>query len=165
VNKWKERPIEESYLLNPAFCCSILATSVFGYSDVETKGMPYPLAFIILPMILHKPTREILPKRTSTSLATWIQNNSSARVQFFERVISLKPFVKEAILFGSCHNWLSFKEQGRIMTELNKSKVNNIQKEATDGNREILKRSLFAGKWFASVGSEQTVMTLWGIRP
>jgi Family of unknown function (DUF6521) len=69
IQRWTGRPREEANLLNPAFCCTALTSSIVGYMGVDAEGMPYPLAFMILPIALHKTTREALPQNTRTSLA------------------------------------------------------------------------------------------------
>jgi len=162
---WVERPKEEANLLNPAFCCSVLTASVFGYNSIEPKGMPFPLAFMVLPITLHKRTREALPINIRTSIADWLEKNPDAKIQYHERVISLIPFVREALLFGLDYKWFDIKE-GRLIETMH-TKPNVIQALKTS-KREIaacIKQSKFVGRWFASAGSVQTVMTLWGIRP
>jgi Family of unknown function (DUF6521) len=49
IQRWTGRPREEANLLNPAFCCTALTSSIVGYMGVDAEGMPYPLAFMILP--------------------------------------------------------------------------------------------------------------------
>jgi hypothetical protein len=61
MKQWIQRPREEANLLNPVFCCTILASSIVSYMSVDVEGMPYPLALMILPVVLHKATREALP--------------------------------------------------------------------------------------------------------
>jgi hypothetical protein len=40
---WSNRSIEEKNLLNPAFCCVALTTSVIEYQNLVQAGMPYDL--------------------------------------------------------------------------------------------------------------------------
>ena len=162
---WNERPKEEANLLNPAFCCGVLTASVFGYSSIEPKGTPYPLAFMVLPIVLHKQTREALPKSTRTSVAAWLEEHPSAKIQYHERVASLVPFVREALLFGLIYKWFAIKE-GRIIetiqTKANVTRALNMTKGET---KDCINRGKFVGRWFASAGSVETMMTLWGVRP
>jgi uncharacterized Zn finger protein (UPF0148 family) len=64
MKQWTHRPREEANLLNPAFCCTALASSIVSYMSVDVEGMPYPLAFMILPIVLHKSVFKNLPGHT-----------------------------------------------------------------------------------------------------
>ncbi len=165
MKPWIKRPKEEAHLLNPAFCCVVLTSSVVGYSSVELQGMPFPLIFMILPIVLHKWTREALPSNTRTSVAAWLQRDPSSKIQYHERIVSLIPFVREALLFGMINEWLTIREGGRIQTKLTESNIKDIPQETTREIKNYIMRAKFVGKWFASAGSAQTVMTLWGVRP
>jgi hypothetical protein len=165
MKSWEERSIEEANLLNPAFCCVVVASSIVGYSKSFAEGMPYPLVFITLPIILHKPTRDLLPPNTRTSLPGWIQDNQSVRILFYERVISLKSYTREALLFGFIHKWFTFNSDGNLQTLVTKPKIDKFLRQRQDESRECVMRANFLGKWLASAGSVSTVMALWGIQP
>lgn len=165
MKPWIERPREEAHLLNPAFCCVLLTSSVVGYSSVEPKGMPLSLIFMVLPIVLHKQTREALPSNTRTSLAAWLQRNPQSKIQYHERIVSLLPFVKEALLFGMINKWIAIREGGKIQSKLTESNIRDIPRKTTKETSDYIMRAKFVGKWFASAGSAQTVMTLWGVRP
>jgi Family of unknown function (DUF6521) len=165
MRQWTQRPREEANLLNPAFCCAALTSSIAGYMAVNVEGIPYPLVFMILPIVLHKATREALPQNTRTSLAAWIQDNAAMRVLFPERVISLKPHTREAVLFGLLHDWLAFQTDARLQTAMGERRINQFRRRLDDKARECVLRANFVGRWFASAGSPQTVLALWGIRP
>lgn len=168
MKPWDQRPAEEANLLNPAFCCVILTSAVVGYMDIDKAGMPYLLSFIVLPIVLHKETRELLPRTIRTSMGTWLQENMSVRILFAERAISLKPYTHEAIMFALFHGWLSINAKGKLQSTKNDTDVNRFLRKLDDGTGEVrdcIQRGRFVGKWFASAGSLQTVMTLWGVRP
>ena len=165
MTSWLEKPKEEAYLLNPAFCSAILTAVVEGYYSVNNAGLPYPLLYLVLPIILHKPTRELMPNRVNSSLAVWIQENSSVRISFYERVVSLKSFSNEAFLFGAKNNWLGMGPSGTVEVKMNRAEFEKRIKKLGDEPSECVKRSVFLGKWLASAGSAQVVMALWGIKP
>jgi hypothetical protein len=162
MRPWSTRSREAANLLNPAFCCTVLSAVVSNYSSQESLGMPYPLAFVALPVILHKQTRNSLPFNTRTSLAAWLEEKPIARVQFYERAISLKPFVREAILFGVIHNWLTI-ESGYLRSNHTDSKFRNSLQQLNGEARECVLRARLVGKWFAAAGSAETVMSLWEV--
>lgn len=165
MKTWVTRPKEEAYLLNPAFCCISLAAAMCGYSGAMTQGIPFPLTFMILPIVLHKPTRVALPANTRTSMAAWLLENAGARVLFYERLTSLKPHTKEGIQFGLLVNWIVPVSDGCFQTTRNDRDLNRATRNLTDEARECVMRARFVGKWFAGVGAAHTVMALWGIRP
>jgi hypothetical protein len=126
--------------------------------------MPFSLAFIVMPVILHKQTRDSLPFNTRTSLAAWLEEKPIARIQFYERAMSLKPFVREAILFGLVNYWLTV-DSGRLKSNLSDTTFKNSLKHLDGEARECVLRARLVGKWFSAAGSAETVMSLWEVRP
>lgn len=165
MKTWNERPKEEAYLLNPAFCSITLAAAIWGYTSVKKEGLPFPLAFMFLPIVLHKSTRESLPPSIRTSLAAWLQENPNARILFYERLMSLKPYTKEALHFGILKERIVHRNGGLLETTLSNSDITRIIQRLADEVRECVLRSRFVGKWLASAGTTHTVMTFWGVRP
>jgi hypothetical protein len=165
MKTWDKRPVEVANLLNPAFCCLVMTSSIVGYSSNGKKGMELPLLFIVLPIILQKKTRDKLPRTSRTSLASWINDNQLLRLSLQERVIHLKPFVEESILFGLFHNWLFLNESGILETKINDNDINRLLRKFESETKECVQRSKLVGKWFAKSGSTETVMALWGVRP
>ncbi|ODS31885.1 MAG: hypothetical protein SCARUB_02999 [Candidatus Scalindua rubra] len=165
MKPWIKRPKEEAYLLNPPFCCLLVTASTIGYTSVENQGLPFSLPFLILPIVLHKQTRETLPRKITTSLAAWLEENQHAKILYYERVKSLLPYVREAMLFGGLHNWLDLKNGDRISTSKTDRDIGNFVNKATDEVKECVKHTHFVGRWFANAGSVETVMALWGVRP
>ena len=120
---WLERPREEAYLLNPAFSSIAIAAAIGGYTSVKKEGTPFPIVFMFLPIALHRATRESLPASVRTSMVMWLQENSIARVLFYERLVSLKAQTREALHFGpvgsagcdGCHQGLWKTEKWPIL--------------------------------------------------
>jgi hypothetical protein len=165
MRTWALRPKEEAFLLNPAFCCTTLTAAIGSYASEKEKGVPFPLVFMVLPIVLHKPTRDSLPPNTRTSMAAWLQENSTARVLFYERLVSLKPYTKEAIQFGMLLDWIVPREGGLLEITLSESNINRAIQKLADEARECVMRARFLGKWFAAAGATHTVMAFWGVRP
>ncbi len=162
---WRERPEEVANLLNPAFCCVVLTSSMVGYQTEDEAGIPFPLAFMVLPIVLHRGTRESLPRTARTSMALWLRENAEARLEFPERVIALSPHVREAVLFGTIHAAFTVQPTGRIQTPVGNNDVEHFLTRLHDEARNCVQRARFVGKWLASAGTPQTVLALWGIRP
>ena len=147
MKSWTERPHEEAHLLNPAFCCAIITSASFGYREGTDLGMPLPLAFMVLPIVLHKTTRDTLPHNTKTSVAVWLQNHSSARVRFYERLMALKPYAREAITFGFAHKWLSWDGDGSLLPAMSDAFMNKIPGSFEDEAHACVLKGRFLGRW------------------
>jgi len=164
MRQWAYRSKEAANLFNPPFCCAALIATAVNYFKEIGQGIPFPLAYIALPVILHKQTRNTLPLNTRTSLAAWLEQNPIVKVQFYERAISIKPFVREAILFG-IHNDLLYFQSGSLKSYLSDNKVKSFLQNTEGEARECIMRARLLGKWFALAGSPETVMALWEVRP
>lgn len=160
-----ERSREEAYLLNPSFLSILVWSTTTGYKEAIGNGLPFELAFVALPVSLHKPTREALPRSIRTSLAAWLEENTYFRVGFAERANGLAPFVREAVLFGSTHGLVAITEGGQLLASPRASSLARYLQEATEEVRDCIKRAEFIGRWFGATGTTTTIMSLWGIAP
>lgn len=160
---WSERPPEQARLLNPAFlgvttwCCARGHAAVAG-------GLPYALAFVAAPIVLHRATREDLPRAVSTSMAAWLGEHPEALVGFAARARALVPLVREGLLFASIGRMLTLND-GRLRSAKRPSSMVAFEREATAEVRSCLKKAEFVGKWFAGSGGYTTIMALWGVAP
>ncbi len=165
MKAWTSRANEEAYLLNPAFCCLALVASILEYRESKKEGMPFPLLFMVLPMVLHQPTRRLLPQNIRTSMPAWLQSNASAQVLFHSRVVSLRPHTREALQFGLLHQWIVKPANGLLDSTRRADDIERAIRALKDEASECVTRARFVGRWFASSGEPSTVMALWGIKP
>jgi hypothetical protein len=165
VTPWRERSIEERHLLNPSFCSVVLWSAAAGYVTRRNPAMPLALSFLVLPLVLHRPTRENLPRTTATSFATWLTDQPLARARVAERAVALRPFTQEALLFGGAHQLLVLSADGiRASASIKKTIVRGLA-GTSDEVRACAKRADFVGKWFERAGKAETVLALLGVRP
>lgn len=167
MNRWRERPIEEQRLLNPSFCSLLLWHSSLGHAagSRQHTGIPFEECFLVLPMILHRETRESLPLRTTTSLAVWIGDHPLAPPTIADRARSLVPFTKEALRFAGSYGMLEFNQ---TVVRANPGWQRRAASSLAGSSGEVrtcAKRAEFVGKWFAKTGSVETVMSLLGVQP
>lgn len=165
MKPWTERTREEAHLLNPAFCCVALTSACAGFSEPSDQSLPFPLAFMVLPIVLHKHTRESLPRNTRTSVPAWLQNHGEARIGFHERVMSLTPHTREALRFGLAFHWMAIGDSGLIKCVIPDRRINRAIRSLDGDAKECVSRAHFLGKWFGTSISAETLMALWGIRP
>jgi hypothetical protein len=166
LEAWNERVVEEANLFNPAFCAMLIAKACKDYSKKGPQPLSFPLAFLVLPLIVHPGTRAALPYSTMTSLISWTQEHQVDLVEFGTHTRHLLPYTREAIMFGLAHNILTLDESGGI--NIGKSYVALTEKKTelfTHEVRDCLDRAGFVGRWFAGAGTASTIYSVLGVRP
>ena len=165
MKPWTERTREEAHLLNPPFCCVTITSACVGYSEKSGQPLPFVLSFMVLPIVLHKHTRISLPRTTRTSLPVWLQEHAESRIGFYERLMALRPYIREALLYGLAFDWLAMEDSGGILCVAPKSLINKAIRSLDGDAQDCVSRARFLGKWFGTAPSTETTMALWGIRP
>lgn len=163
---WSERAVEEANLFNPAFCAVLLAKATEESTKKTQQPFPFALAFLVLPVVLHRATRAALPGSTVSSLLSWIQDHREQLVNFGGRVQALRGMTREAILFGIQHETLAITGSGGIAVGTRKQSPTEKRTGLfTDEARECVERAGFLGRWFAAAGVPSTIYSAWGIAP
>jgi hypothetical protein len=166
MQRWSNRAVEEANLFNPAFCAVLLAETSKDFIGKASRPLPFALAFLVLPIVLHRSTREALPGSTVTSLLPWIQDNREHLVNFSTRVRRLTAIGREAILFGVQTEALSLGADGALALGPKRRSVTPRRTPFfTAEARECTERAGFVGRWFAVAGSTATIYASWGITP
>lgn len=161
---WDQRSPEEAALLNPAFLALVLFHGVQGYEQETGHSMPFPLLFLVPPVVLVENTRRALPSRKDSSLAAWLQDHPSVRLRFAEVATSLVPVVRESLVFASSHGAVAL-EGGTISASRLPRGARVKLAGTTQDVQAILKNAQFVGRWYANAGTVETIMSLWGVRP
>src|SRR5690349_10276161 len=97
MSDWLLRPRVESTLLNPALIGMTIAYAAQGYGEGTQEPMPWPVAFLIPPMVLHRPTRESLPSDTRTHFATWVSRQPLLVAGFPRRALVMVEPTREGL--------------------------------------------------------------------
>lgn len=160
---WAERPTEIANLLNPAFCALLLVQAVRGYQDETAAGLPYPIAFLVLPLVLHKPTREALPNSIASRMHPWLENHQQAQVGFAERCIAVKEHTKEALIYSGARRVLRVRADARL--EIADQRLRRPMWPADSEPVDCYEAARFVGRWLAHAGRTATIFAMWGIRP
>jgi hypothetical protein len=143
----------------------VLWHAASGYATVANGPLPFDVAFLMLPIVLHRETRESLPHAISTSLAVWLDDNPLTRARIAERATTLVAFTKEALMFGGLHGLLNLAGSAVAANGARKRLVVATLRDSSDEVRACAKRADFTGRWFAKAGSPSTVMAIVGVRP
>lgn len=158
---WEKRPREITTLLNPAFCGEIILECIAVYNRV-LGSFPFPLLFLILPIILHQKTRDTMPSK-SKQMHMWIQIHKEILIGFSDRARNLVPITIESLAFLLHVNALKVDKNGNIEsnTKWIRRKISERDLEITD----CLSKSRYLAKMFSSSGTLATIFTMWRIRP
>jgi hypothetical protein len=166
MQTWQRRAVEEANLFNPAFCAVLLAKASEDFTKKRDQPLPFALAFLILPVVLHRATRDALPSSTVSALLTWVQDHRDQLVNFSGRVHALQAITREAILFGAQHETLAIADTGGLAVGARKQSPTDRKTGLfTDEARACVDRAGFLGRWFAAAGTPATIYSAWGIAP
>lgn len=162
MKRWDERPVEIRNLFNPAFCGLVLFRALCGYEEEDRRGMPFSLALLILPLCLHKRSREYIQSGNRGYLLTVVSKNPDMLVGFAGRVTDLLPFTFEALGLMMQMGTYNVHERGRLVT----TQV-GVRKtiSGTDETIACQRVARYLGREFARVGDRSTLYMALGIRP
>jgi Family of unknown function (DUF6521) len=161
---WAERPAEEARILNPAFCGELVGRTVGEYHRSRQAALSLATAFLVLPLTLHKPTREALPGRANTAFAGWIAEHASLLAELPERARRLRPVTREALLFSLRHQLLAL-EGGELVPGANRVRLNARFSVNTDEVNATRSAAGLLGRWFAGQGAQGSILQGLGVAP
>lgn len=150
-------------MYNPAFVALILARTASGYAQHADDGLPFPLAFLAAPIVLHGPTREELPAQARSKMALWLEERPALRAGLGRRAASLVPAVRAGLRHGLRSDVLAL-EDGKLTAPI-RLKVKSRQITLSSEVDDILKRAHYVGGWFALAGSVASIYALWRVTP
>lgn len=166
LRQWDSRTNEEARLFNPSFCATLLAEAAADHQRRNRQPLPFPLAFLVLPVVLHRTTREALPSTTVTALLPWIERNRETLAGFPTRVASMRDVTREAIVFGLRHGVLDITEPADLTVGPHRKTATPRRTPLfTDEVRACLDRAAFVGRWFAAAGTTATIYASLGVSP
>jgi hypothetical protein len=162
MKRWDQRPFEIRNLFNPAFCGLILTRALHGYEEEDARGMPFSLSLLVLPLCLHKDSREAIASKSRSYLLKTAEKNQHMMVGFAGRVTQMLPYAFEGFGLLMERGCISVAEDGRIQS------VPKKVRKSIDGTAETIacqKVARVVGKEFARIGDRATIYTTFGIRP
>jgi len=124
--------------------------------------MSYAMAFVVLPVVLHKMTRELLPRSVTTRLHVWLQGHKHVRIGFAERMQNMVQITKEALMFAMQHEALVLDEMGALVVGERKLGRYPVDKESEAA--QCVKKAEFVGRWFAGIDNTITFLAIWGVK-
>ena len=164
MKAWEDRPPEVACLLNPAFCGQVIYQCVRGFADEAGAPMPYPLAFVILPLVLHPRTRATMDGGTR-HLQVWLNTHQPIKIGLAERARTLVPHTREALLFLYQTRTVTLREEDAAVAITGPLRRARRRFEPGDETRSCLNKAGVLGKWFARTESPATIYVSLGLMP
>lgn len=170
MTAWQERTIEQRNLLNPAFCAIAVWHLARGYHAESTAltatstGLPLELTFVGASFVLRGQTRDQLPRMTTTSLATWVQDHPLERSAVAKGVVVLRDILREALIFGAQRGLLSLDGRRLDPRDVQTKMINAYLRTSSDEVRECMRQAMFVGRWLCKAGAPPTVLALLGVQ-
>lgn len=158
MKPWNQRPREIRNLFNPAFCGTVLARGIEGFG----RPMPFSLTLLILPLCLHKRTRDQIKEARNSYFTKILQNHPEIRVDFARRARGLFPYTMEAFAYLMYCGAIEIDDNGYVILR------ENVMRKTISGSQDTkdchsVARSL--GKKLALLNDRATIYTTLGIRP
>lgn len=161
---WHERPSEEANNLNPAFCGELIFRAASAFASARKEPFGTGLSFLVLPMVLHKPTRDILPGNAGTAFGGWAAEHNTALAAFPELVARLAPVTKETLLFLLQNDILRLQE-GALTPGKNRIRQGALPERSTADTDDARRAAALLGRWFARQHRSSLVMQAMGVMP
>jgi NRPS condensation-like uncharacterized protein len=159
---WDQRPREIRNLFNPAFCGLVLARGMEGFGWNNNQPMPFTLTLLILPLSLHKQSREIISKCSKTYFVKMLQAHPEIRIGFVQRAHSLFPYTMEAFAYLMSCGTIDINELGCI--SLRQGTVRKSISGSQD-TKDCQTVARLLGRKFAQLNDRITIYTTLGVRP
>jgi hypothetical protein len=157
-------PLSEIEIVqNPALCAFVLWQFGIGHQSDEERSAILPLAFLVLPLILHRPTLEMINStRKASGLALFAAKLGEEREALFavhERALALRRLTLESIGMGIAGRLLTLDYEGAML---------RANAPEPDARRAILPERIRSfsgaaekiGHWFSKVTLNQVASTL-----
>lgn len=158
MKQWDKRTSEVAYLFNPAFCGGVIYKCVKSYQEEAKQCMPYPLSYLILPIILHKNTRVRI--NSISHMKVWLQKNPDVLINFALKAKNLVIITNEAVEFLLQQRIIEITNDGiSIIKLLSSKKINGIIDAEI---KECFSKAEHVGKWFARSGAVENIYNAWG---
>jgi hypothetical protein len=162
MKPWSQRPREVRNLFNPAFCGLVLARGMEGFTETANRPMPFSLTLLILPLCLHKRTRDQIKEANRAYLTNILQDHPEIRVDLAQRARGLLPFTMEAFGYLMACGVITVDDAGAVVLKQDSVRKSIIGSQDTKDCQTVA-RSL--GRKLASLNDRVTIYTTLGIRP
>lgn len=141
------RAPEAVALFNVVLTTELLVNACWSKAQNDGTGLPWPSAFLILPLTLHPHTRSSLPRDRRITLSRWAVRNSDLLADMEYRVANMALPTKRAIRHGLRTERLGLEGTNIVA----RAKPRNATPDWPDELRESVKAARFCGQWFSVI--------------
>ena len=150
-------------MLNPSLLATIIANAALQFRSNSDSAMPWTYSYLVAPLVLHRGTREALPKTTRTNLNAWVADHPVEHAGFARRAVSLRDSVQEGLRFGLRTGILEVDSAGGLRAFLASGRGHTLAKDSEV--QQIVGRAGFVGKWLTKIEQPATVFVVLGVAP
>ncbi|MEC4571068.1 three component ABC system middle component [Streptomyces virginiae] len=151
---------EAQALFNPAFGAYLLASAVNTATKKAKRPLPWPSAFLILPLVLPTDTRDSLPGKFTVTLSAWAHENPRLQAGFAERAAALTAYTRTSLRTAMRHQAIDVTPGGLVCPRTPKPPSAAPGEEVADCARA----AALVGRWLA-VTDPPRAFTALGVRP
>ncbi|MCB6543599.1 DUF6521 family protein [Desulfovibrio desulfuricans] len=162
MKRWDQRPFEIRNLFNPAFCGLVMFRALNGYEEENVCGLPFSLSLLVLPLCLHKNSRDVIAANPRSYLLKTTEKNQQMIAGFASRVTQLLPHTFEGFGLLMERGCITISDEGCIQT-VPKKVLKTIK--GTSETISCQKVARIVGREFARIADRTTIYTTFGIRP
>ncbi|WP_220035147.1 three component ABC system middle component [Georgenia satyanarayanai] len=141
----RARAPEAVALFNEAFTSELLVNAAWAKEQDSDTGLSWPACFLILPLVLHPPTRESLPRSPSVTLTAWAVRNAELSQSIGARVATTVDQTKRALRFGMRSGRLAL--SGTDVMAIARPR-NPIRNEWPEELTNAVRAARVSGRWF-----------------
>ena len=164
MKSWELRQPEAANLFNPAFVGLLIYKAALKYREAAGKCLPYSLAFLIPPIVLHPQTVKTIRLGQGASFQKWANENQPTKIGFAARARNLVPHIRESLLFLVRSGVISILEDASLSPN---APVRLIRRKHKFSETDALtiKHAETLGRWFAEGGTSATIYATLGVKP
>ncbi|EGR1391767.1 hypothetical protein ACCF70_000683 [Vibrio parahaemolyticus] len=153
---------EVTELLNPAFCALVYASIVEGYNSTSKSKIPIYMPYILMPIVLHKDSRRVIPTSTRSKFHIWLQNEPQITIGLTDRINSIESHVSKGSMLLNSHGFISMDDESRIFLKRKQHLKNMI--EQSEFISEYTNSAKRLGSICGRFNSESTALALLGVK-
>ncbi|MEU2955916.1 three component ABC system middle component [Streptomyces xanthochromogenes] len=151
---------EARALFNPAFGAYLLASGIHAAAKKAERPLPWPSAFLILPLVLPADTRGSLPAKSTVTLTAWANDHPRLQAAFAERAAALTDYTRASLRTALRHHAIEVVPAGLVCPRSPKPASAAPGQEVADCARA----AALVGRWLAVTDPTRAFTTL-GVRP
>lgn len=160
---WARRSPAVAAMLNPALIAAILVAATEEYVRLRDESLPAAHAFLIPPLVLHRATREELPRSVTSHWPKWVADHPVLVAGFPARAVALREYVREGLRFAVRYGALSIDVVGGLTPA--HSPAPSRRPSAQGDVRQVIAASQRVGRWLTKLDLPATAFALLGVRP